>query len=98
MSLSQNRHNGSVYWAFLILVRVEGIEPSLTESKSVVLPLHNTRINCLVVIEGIDPSSSAYEAGAHPSTPYHQTGLTNGYRSHATTFTESGATITPWPT
>ena len=27
------------------LVRVEGIEPSLTESKSVVLPLHNTRIN-----------------------------------------------------
>jgi len=30
-----------------------------------------------VVIEGIDPSSSAYEAGAHPSTPYHQTGLIN---------------------
>ena len=27
--------------------------------------------NYLVVIEGIDPSSSAYEAGAHPSTPYH---------------------------
>ena len=25
----------------------------------------------MVVIEGIDPSSSAYEAGAHPSTPYH---------------------------
>ena len=24
----------------------------------------------LVVVEGIDPSSSAYEAGAHPSTPH----------------------------
>ena len=24
----------------------------------------------MVVIEGIDPSSSAYEAGAHPSTPH----------------------------
>ena len=52
----------------------------------------------LVVVEGIDPSSRAYEARAHPSTPHNQTGLTNGYRSHAATFTESGATITPWPT
>jgi hypothetical protein len=25
--------------------------------------------NILVVLEGIDPSSSAYETGAHPSTP-----------------------------
>ena len=27
--------------------------------------------NSLVVISGIDPLSSPYEGGAHPSTPYH---------------------------
>ena len=27
--------------------------------------------NILVVISGIDPLSSPYEGGAHPSTPYH---------------------------
>lgn len=70
----------------------------MSESKSDALTNLANPQQKLVVIEGIDPSSSAYEAGAHPSTPYHQTGLTNGYRSHATTFTESGATITPWPT
>jgi hypothetical protein len=25
----------------------------------------------MVVIVGIDPTSSPYEGGAHPSTPYH---------------------------
>ena len=29
-------------------------------------------INYMVVIEGIDPSSSAYETATHPSTSYHQ--------------------------
>jgi len=29
--------------------------------------------NKMVVISGIDPLSSPYEGGAHPSTPYHLT-------------------------
>ena len=36
----------------------------------------------MVVTEGIDPSSSAYEAGAHPSTPRHP-GVPDGDRTHA---------------
>ena len=43
----------------------------MSESKSDALTNLANPQQKLVVIEGIDPSSSAYEAGAHPSTPYH---------------------------
>jgi hypothetical protein len=44
-----------------------------------------------VVIEGIDPSSSAYEAGAHPSTPYHL-GVSYEDRTHDGGITTRGFT------
>ncbi len=34
----------------------------------------------LVVIEGIDPSSSAYETATHPSTSYHQYQIVGHFR------------------
>lgn len=43
----------------------------------------------MVVIEGIDPSSSAYEAGAHPSTPYHP-GVSYENRTHDSGITTRG--------
>jgi hypothetical protein len=45
----------------------------------------------MVVIEGIDPSSSAYEAGAHPSTPYHL-GVSYEDRTHDSGITTRGFT------
>ena len=42
----------------------------MSESKSDALPLGESP-TCVVVIEGIDPSSSAYETATHPSTSYH---------------------------
>ena len=44
-----------------------------------------------MVIEGIDPSSSAYEAGAHPSTPYHL-GVSYEDRTHDSGITTRGFT------
>lgn len=39
------------------VVEVLGLEPRMTQSKCVVLPLHYTSIDCLVVPLGIEPSS-----------------------------------------
>ncbi len=50
-------------------------------------------VNCLVVVVGIDPTSSAYEAGAHPSTPYNlnRFGVTTGNRTQTKRITISVA-------
>jgi hypothetical protein len=47
----------------------------------------------MVVVVGIDPTSSAYEAGAHPSTPYNLNcfGVTTGNRTQTKRITISVA-------
>ena len=47
----------------------------------------------MVVVVGIDPTSSAYEAGAHPSTPYNlnRFGVTTGNRTQTKRITISVA-------
>ena len=47
----------------------------------------------MVVVVGIDPTSSAYEAGAHPSTPYNPNrfGVTTGNRTQTKRITISVA-------
>ena len=49
----------------------------------------------LVVIEGIDPSSSAYETATHPSTSYHL-GVSNENRTHDSGITTRGFTTKLW--
>ena len=53
----------------------------------------STRI--LVVIEGIDPSSSAYETATHPSTSYHP-GVSNENRTRDSGITTRGFTTKLW--
>ncbi len=70
----------------------------MSESKSDALPLGESPTD-LVVIEGIDPSSSAYESGAHPSTPYHHVGVSYENRTRDSGITTRGFTTkltTPW--
>ena len=85
---------------------VSGIEPELTESKSVLLPLQHTPTETIiirvfdkhvnvVVMEGNDPSSSPYEGGAHPSTPHHLIGIPARTRTATKSFGDSYAAITP---
>ena len=46
----------------------------------------------MVVVVGIDPTSSPYEGGTHPSTSHNQNiGVSYRYRSGTTAFTEQGA-------
>ena len=46
----------------------------------------------VVVVVGIDPTSSPYEGGTHPSTSHNQNiGVSYRYRSGTTAFTEQGA-------
>ena len=49
----------------------------------------------MVVIEGIDPSSSAYETATHPSTSYHL-GVSNENRTHDSGITTRGFTTKLW--
>ena len=76
------------------MARELGLEPRTTESKSVVLPLHHSRTN-LVVTEGIDPSSSAYETATHPSTSRHL-GVSNENRTHDSGITTRGFATKLW--
>lgn len=46
----------------------------------------------MVVVVGIDPTSSPYEGGTHPSTSHNRKiGVSYRYRSGTTAFTEQGA-------
>ena len=54
---------------------------------------NHCQLKIMVVVVGIDPTSSAYEAGAHPSTPYNQNcfGVTTGNRTQTKRITISVA-------
>ena len=48
----------------------------------------------MVVMSGIDPLSSPYEGGAHPSTPHHLFGIPAGTRTPTNSFGDWYAAIT----
>ena len=58
-------------------------------------PQHKAMLCILVVIVGIDPTSSPYEGGAHPSTPYHRKWLRGKDSNLLIRLMRPSSTLTP---
>lgn len=63
---SQQKQKPFVYRRVFVLERAMGVEPTLTDWKSVVLPIYDARVFYFVGVLGIEPKSRAPKARILP--------------------------------